>query len=207
MFKTLRKLVRIAYGDDLPPVERWAMRHANKCSADEIIAAAVIQSMAKDISAYSLSDFSIRCADRKKDLNKPSAELKGPKVVVIFERSGWIRGKSRDNDGIRPWKYHPDGRIVKVVVDGVSIRPSIGAEILSRYRRLSKVLTASQQVAAKAKADMERNEKAWNLAEKLLGMKRNEHGALVPVKTVEDEHSCGCDFGECCQFCDPEEEA
>jgi hypothetical protein len=40
---------------------------------------------------------------------------------------------------------------------------------------------------------MERNEKKWNLAEDLLGMKRNEFGALVPKVSVEEtiapEHS------------------
>ena len=54
MFRTIQRLICRAYGDTLPTVEEWAMRHKDKCSADQIIAAHCINSIAKDVDDWKL---------------------------------------------------------------------------------------------------------------------------------------------------------
>lgn len=57
------------------------------------------------------------------------------------------------------------------------------------FMRLKAVHDAANETARKAKADMEANEAKWNLVEQLLHMKRNEYGALVPIRTVDENIS------------------
>lgn len=57
--------------------------------------------------------------------------------------------------------------------------------IVFAYHKIKTQVIAAEKAAQEAKAAMERNEQAWNLAEKILGMKRNEFGALVPIQTAE----------------------
>jgi hypothetical protein len=97
----------------------------------------------------------------------------------------------------------------QVTVNGVAINPPIlGLKIFLEYKKLKAALIKAEKVAADAKKAMEANEAKWNLAESILGMKRNEHGALVPVekeiKAVAisiEEAACDCDLGELCIAC------
>jgi hypothetical protein len=72
-------------------------------------------------------------------------------------------------------------------VDGVLVNASAKREILNGYERIQRRVKAAKAVADRAQEDMKKNEAAWNLAEKLLGMKRNEFGALVPITTANEE--------------------
>jgi len=37
MFKTIQRFVQTAYGDKLPTIEEWSLRHANKVTPDGIV--------------------------------------------------------------------------------------------------------------------------------------------------------------------------
>lgn len=51
---------------------------------------------------------------------------------------------------------------------------------------IKKAIDRTKAVAEKAKKAMEENEKKWGLAETILGMKRNESGALVPAVNPDE---------------------
>ncbi len=88
-----------------------------------------------------------------------------------------------------------------------------GLYIVETYALLRKKRLDAEKQAAESKAAMEENEKKWNLAESLLGMKRLPSGALVPADPAKHEEEdegaltcdglCDChqtDFG-CCSSC------
>jgi hypothetical protein len=58
--------------------------------------------------------------------------------------------------------------------------------IYTNWQNIVVQVRHTEQVAAEAKAAMEANEKKWDLAEGLLGMKRDGFGRLMPIKTVKE---------------------
>ena len=70
-------------------------------------------------------------------------------------------------------------------VNGFSFCPTLLMSIHNKYDALKVQLAEAKRVAAEAKKRMEENEAKWNLAEKLLGMRRNEFGALVPIHSPD----------------------
>lgn len=169
-----------AHGD---AIERWSACNANKATPDDIIAAAVIQSFAKDFEHWS-GNLSANLPSHRICCNAGSEPdghvLKNSKKNLTLI-SKYHKGKSRDNDGLNPFYYHNKG----LLVNEIPLQPDAAKRVLRAYQEVKQRVDRVKAVADKAKEDMERNETAWNLAEKLLGMKRNEFGALVPIKTVE----------------------
>lgn len=153
---------------------------------DQIIVAHILQSVVKKPEDWRWRNKVLPECDllaRYKELsNTPddlrygttSFDLIGPDVSVLFE----LR-IDKTNYG---WKLFS----VVTVDDGTRLDREAGDLLTTRIGLLFKQLAEVKRVAAKAKADMEAHERKWNLAEKLLGMKRNEHGALVPVNQAED---------------------
>lgn len=185
--RKLVNLVRRAYGD--PPLitdlETWARNAAKLTTPDDLIAASVIGSFAKDYDKWVLyGDWFARAPRYVKKLNlcrnreEYTAKLtnRSTKLAVCIYREK----TSRDRDDIEPWIDLPD----RCVVGGVVLNERASAHIVSAWKQISAKVKAAEEAAAKAKADMELNEAKWNLAEKLLGMKRNEYGALVPIQTA-----------------------
>lgn len=186
------------------PIERWSLRNADRCSPDEIIAAAIIESLAKDFEDWTVTgalgadEFRVEpqrvCATQQEAEKKSKLRhgrtyyswhshknyliIKNQKKDITFTH-GWRR-LAEDGDDVAPWHY-----ICDTEVNGVQFDTACAEKVAREYRRLAARVQAAKEVAAKAKRNMERNEAAWNLAESLLGMKRNEFGALVPIKTVE----------------------
>lgn len=170
--------------DHLSHVEKWSMRHAGKASPDDIIAAAIIESFAKDFDDWKGScPEGIAAKERvcnEGDIRDSGATLVNRKKKITIATK-WVKGRSREGDGLNPWHYSCSGMCVNdVPLDAINAR-----RIIQAHDRLKFRVEAAKEAARKAKADMERNEAAWNIAENLLGMKRNEHGALVPIQAVE----------------------
>lgn len=84
------------------------------------------------------------------------------------------------------YKIHYDeDTFQNLTVNSISVD---GAEdVIAAYERINNQRRIAQQTADRALEKMKVNEKKWNLAERLLGMKRNEFGALVPAVSVEGE--------------------
>jgi hypothetical protein len=175
MLSSIRTAIRRIYGDELPSIESWAFRHKDRCKPDEIIAAAIVQSIAKDFGDWEF--YAHSCYG-----SKPT-DWDAPKYAIVDRR---LVNKTK---GLALYylRDYSNGKYFRknFYINGTQIADYCGDAIMNRYDEVEKRVTAVKQAEAKALADMKRNEDAWNLAESLLGMKRNEYGALVPVQTAE----------------------
>lgn len=96
-------------------------------------------------------------------------------------RIEWYEWQYRKSLYTRGWWHHEPHHCV---VNGQALDPAVGLQIALAYKNIHQSIIAAERTAAEAKAAMEANEAKWNLAEKLLGMRRNADGALVPVEKV-----------------------
>jgi hypothetical protein len=163
------------------PVEKWATHNAKKASADDLIAAAIIQSFAKDFKHWKfVGQFSQR-HDSSSGFQNTSITRKMPtkkhiEIVFLFRQTNSSDGYSNI------YKY----KVIGCEVNGVRVSDTAFHAIYVSWNNIVAQVRRTEEVAAEAKASMEANETKWNLAESLLGMKRNGLGVLVPVKTVEE---------------------
>lgn len=101
-------------------------------------------------------------------------DLVGPDLRINFNLNA---------DGSRPgWWVMAKVMVMRGNDDPIALETEAGNVLTSRIAMLWEQLDEARKVAREAKANMEANERKWNLAETLLGMKRNEHGALVPIE-------------------------
>lgn len=175
-----------AFGRKLSPVERWSLRNAKTCSADEIIAASIIQSFAKSFEDWSFKakpqPVGYRCANCT-EIEKERREFVAQYAHGNVRLNRVFVNKSKDI--IFAYWLQDNKTRTAFYVNGLSFPTELGQLIVAEFEKLDMAHQKAVAAAAKAKADMERNEKAWNLAERLLGMRRNEFGALVPIQTAE----------------------
>jgi hypothetical protein len=161
------------------PLEKWANHNANKASADDLIAGAIIASFAKDHKHWKF------VGDFKQDhhyeqyfvstsLSRQMGNKKHIKIEFLF--------KHMKCEAEPMHRY----RVVGCEVNGVAVSNKAFKAILTAWQGIREKVKAAEAVAAKAKSEMETSETKWNLAEELLGMKRNGLGVLMPVKTVEE---------------------
>lgn len=186
-----------------PSPTKWALVTSDKTMPDEIITAAVIQSLAADFPDWKLTN--------QKDgvyVGKDHTSSFSGKEYWIHEIPTYGPRLSNANKDIKvdffmqslgkTGSYYRYG-LKSCKVNGILISEKCMRMIHDAYIKLKSEHDAVKQKAAQALAEQQRNEAAWDLAERLLGMKRNEFGALVPV--VSAEHSCDCDVGELCEGC------
>ncbi len=151
---------------------------ATATTPDDIICAAIIQSIAKDFDDWKLERIGGLTPDAAA---KRRAEVFGyhdPNLCILVNRKKDIKVSFCLNDF--------EDRVVKGgKVNGVDMAIPRLNDIFQAYDKLKQERARLKRHAAAAVSRMEREEKAWNLAEHLLGMKRNEHGALVPVVEAE----------------------
>lgn len=159
----------------LPTVEEWANRNADITTPDMIIAAAIVESFAKDFDAWVATD--LKHVRRPYYEYKPRLINEAKKLTIEFGIREWHTGDYNERN--------VDWQSAGTKVNGVKVELKAARLIATAYERLLKQQQRLKDTAAKAKAAMERNEQAWDIVETLLGMKRNEHGALVPVETAE----------------------
>lgn len=83
--------------------------------------------------------------------------------------------KNKDGDGLAPWFQKHFFEVNKI-----RLCDSSSTQLFNTLQVLIEKKKQAEIAAAKALAELEESERKWNLAEDLLGMKRNEFGALVP---------------------------
>jgi hypothetical protein len=164
----------------LPSVEQWAEHNSRKASADGLIASAIIESFAKDFKSWRFEgEFHQRHSSsrlfKKTTLSRKVPCKKHIEIVFLFRETN----KSDAYNSI--YKY----QVIGCEVNGIRIEEKAFKAILTSWNNLVVQVKATEAAAEEAKRNMEAEEAKWNLAEGLLGMKRNGLGALVPVKTVE----------------------
>lgn len=171
-------------------------RIANACTPDELIAAYIVRSFVNDFDSWAeeasrtlVEKGKVRCSRETRVLswkaageacNYLSNKDKDLKLETALEKA------AVDGDGHDPYYYAATGA---VSVNGVLLEEASSRFIVTSWNRLKAKHAEALTVAEKAKADMAASEKKWNLAESLLGMKRNEHGTLVPVVNTEGEET------------------
>lgn len=200
----LRAIARLF--NPLPPLEEFAQSGwATTCSPDDIIVAALLESMAKEpdlwicsiaqpYRGYSIATIGQSNDPRKQwiatdDINPSTYRRSGLEPIEVI--ASWEKA-SRDKDGCSPWVYRTvNGGSVSVnrvislgpsgsrTVSSVAIEATAGTRFMAKAKLLTEQRAMAEAVARQAKLAMEANEKKWIMAERLLGMKRNEHGALV----------------------------
>lgn len=179
MLRSIQSFLRRAYGDELPTPEEWAERHAKRCSADQLISAFIIQSIAKDVDDWESGSYGL------------TTGIAG--AAKLFETYRDTFGRSADGV-LRNRKKHMNVKSILVLwdracgstpsrhfmVNGVPFDDDEGRKIIEAYNKVALASRKAKEAADKALQEMKANETKWNLAEDLLGMKRNEFGALVP---------------------------
>lgn len=171
---------------------------ARATTPDQLIEAVVIQSIAKEFEKWSLQDHTwpmkavpSRSAGYARALN----EQKVPRINFI-NRSKSIQcvieldWRYQYNDDDERWEYLPN--MESFTVNGAKLSGQAGERIMKSYVKIREQLRKAEEEAAAALKRQQDNDKKWNVAEELLGLRRNEHGALVPIDTLE-----GCGSGPC----------
>ncbi len=176
---------------------------------DRLIVAHVIEAITKDFRAFEykgadkwsvIDGYKPRkkdyyCGYRDSPFSIISPSLKAIGLIKVY------RMRPYGTADEKYWKRE----FIELSVNNVAIDPNHIEGLLNHYWKIRDDLAATEAAAARALAEMEANEAKWNLAEKLLGMKR-VNGALVPVTSISpppvvSEHSCDCDIGELCNSC------
>jgi hypothetical protein len=165
----------------LTPVEKWSLHNAKKATPDDLIAGAIVSSFAKDFKCWKFEgEFHQRHnsgGHNKTTLTFRKVTKKNVDIVFVFKQT-------TSNDGYSTvYKY----KVIGCEVNGVRMTEAAFRYIYTNYQNIVVQVRRAEQVAAEAKAAMEANEKKWDLAEGLLGMKRDGFGRLMPVTTVEGE--------------------
>jgi hypothetical protein len=171
------------------PLTRFAQSgYATATTPDMIIAAAIVDSFAKEFEAWTAKDLCRKSEYYKYPDLSPTLTNADKDIKIEFGVRSW-RGDADGGDSNR--SYHcKDWQSEGTKVNGIAIELRAARLIASSYEKLLLRRKALKEQEAASLAAMKRNEAAWNIAEKLLNMKRNEHGALVPVQQVEA--SCAC---------------
>jgi hypothetical protein len=167
-------------GDHGTPVERWANHNAKICSPEQLVEAHVINSIARDFEDWELVTKRNYWSDSI-DFSKFDSVHAGSVDRILRNRR-----KHRNVKSVTIfWEHVPNGQHRNFNVNNVPFSANEGRNIWEAYRKIDEQRKATARIAAKALEDQKRLDRRWNLAEELLGFKRDEHGALVPVKTVE----------------------
>jgi hypothetical protein len=173
MLKYISAFVRRLYGDEPMTIYTWSERCAKISTPDQIIAAGMIESFAK--------------LDEFEDWKQGYDHVKGrDKSAPYFYLQLVNEKKDFKLSYCHGYGSHTDfSKCFSFEINGCSFDTATGQEVLKKYSEVASKHEAVKAAAAKAKKDMEDNEKKWNLVESSLRLKRNEFGALVPITPVE----------------------
>ena len=165
-------------------------RISNVCSPQDLIVEACIQSFATSFSDWTYEEKQTEFNGRK---YITSSTLKSDKIEIGFGPIELKRvgvgsssvGHKRTHTCCVGSLWYQDVKNESIVktgfVNDVPMSSKNITKIYKAWKELSDKAAEAERVAKLAAKKMEDNERAWNLAEELLGMKRNELGALVPV--------------------------
>ncbi len=181
--------VQMAYGD-LPQVME-DNSYSRACNPDEIVIAAVLQSFAKHVDDWEMCrrDHNYhrqRTSDPQFIYIKVSTKVSNKRAIYFTNGDAiYLRNKKKDvTVRIKSVPFAGSYKIGEITVNQVPVDVKYYPLICKHWEDSQGKLERLKETARKAKLEMELNEKKWNLAERLLNMKRNEHGALIPIIDV-----------------------
>lgn len=158
---------------------------------DRLVVEAIVSDMVRDIKSWvgvylAVIDIFQKTPDIKYEFRHG---LSSYSVPAISKKDGSV--KIKFVIGINHGKNWQGHHLAGCTINGIEFDRTFARYLLDKFRNTSELLLMVEKAAAAALAKMEQNEAKWNLAETLLGMKRNEFGALVPVVKMEnnDEHA------------------
>jgi hypothetical protein len=167
--------------------------YATATTPDQMIEAAIIQSIAAEFPKWSSQGVEVVSPtemiwenDVRVNVNSRPYKLKllnTSKNITCEVELGWdYKHRSPAVGKPKIWGWQPT--LKKFVVNDIPISDQSAEKILTSY---IKVRDHLKKVEAEAAAALERQkleEEKWNLAENLLGLCRDEKGALVPKVTA-----------------------
>ena len=200
-------------------VERWAFHNANKASPDGLIASTIVEHFAKHFDKWEIvrTRFTYHADgdDNTKSCNRVrvgvvlycnvilSCDEKQLRVRLCFER---VRTRRRYADDLETVQT-----MASAFVNDVPIELKAGEFIYSNWEKLEKERAKAEELAAKIKAEQDLATRKWDLAENLLGMKRDRFGALRatqikygrvhPASRHVDCHNQAHEFDCDCDYC------
>lgn len=162
-----------------PPVDMINNPYAKATTPDRLIAAHIIESFTLNFNDWEADN--LEPGWQKHEYRAPTHQLvnKEKALCVSWDYTTERRGSQYNKYNV--YKVNPDiARVKGILLDQFSSRL-----ILESWDSVCRVQIPIQHAAARALQEMKMNETKWNIAENMLGMKRNEFGALVPVKKAE----------------------
>lgn len=172
--------------DTRTPAEKWAMKHSKLCSPDELVAAHIIQSIAKDFDDWSMDEDGQRLWPKYSDFKGKWPNTDSYRV----DRMLYNRCKRKNVKSIVIFFDHRSDESHRAfTINDTRFDDVVGRRIINAYEELKAKRDEIERAARLALEEQKVLDARWNLAESLLGMKRNEHGALVPEKSP-----CGGDY-------------
>jgi hypothetical protein len=162
-------------------------RYATATTPDMLIAGAIVASLAKEFVDWVAGDLQTKTSNYSKGVIFNPTLINTKKGIRI--EFGTTRQTINEGYG-----EACDWRSKGTKVNDTLIELRAARWIARSYETLRDNQNRLKEAAAKAKAEMEANEKKWNLAEQLLDMKRTPTGALVPAKTpcCGSKKECTC---------------
>lgn len=210
MLKSVGKLITSIHNanrplENLSVEERLARSPWPKaCTPDALIVAKIVRSMAENFldwtAEISGEPFPLKHEVENYNDKNPSHRYKETSTcnfkMSIVRINGTFTTKIIVEGMFQKLKfviYNPTGddkprncySLCDAKVNGVSIHSEAGMEIYHSYIRLRNEYVAAEKTAAEELMKTETEQKKWDLVEKLLGMKRTELGALVPVEEYQ----------------------
>lgn len=213
MFRHIRNTILFLYGEPLlPAAEKPAKKDwSNVCTPDQLIAARIIESIAREFDDWKVSgsqnpqywrvgnghhsgNYQPAKSDAEAALLAKSCECytlynKKRKLTVKFLRES--DRKYNHDWGFWYCRSKPNG---ECAVNMVDIDAQCGKKIAEAYDAKKKAVDAALAEAAAALARQKLNEQKWNLAEHAFGIKRDGLGRIIfdqypdkvkPVKGAE----------------------
>lgn len=168
--------------------------YSRATTPDLIIAAAIITSLTKSINEgegdWAKNDMLPLCERRiessqvwiERNPQRPKLTSNALGVEIVF---GTKASRTETRECYIKWSWTLDANNTRI--NDTLIEPKAAIAIWDCYFDLVEAKKKAGEIAAKALEVMKANEAKWNLAEKLLGMRRNEFGALVPVTSIKEE--------------------
>jgi len=168
--------------------------YAKATTPDRLIAANIVQSFAKDFDNWSVENWSRRFCPRVGveygNIGRMFNRKTGVYLVFAWKHDGKLSIESALEKKRGEWVVLVDesakGGEYRLDYDlfetGMVLDKQSSTLIVTERIRIAAAHKAAKEAADRALAVMQANEAKWELAEKLLGMKRNAIGALVPVQ-------------------------
>jgi hypothetical protein len=205
----LKSLFRRLSTPSLAPVDWGQHPVANLTTPDAIIVAHLIQTFTADFEDWTNEDFrKLGNPDFRYETVRPKLINTKLKVEisfpVVYQGTGLKRSYVISGNG-RFKRFSSNGFTATA---DFQLDTTSSEALLKTWTDISTKMKAAKETAAKALAEMKANEEKWNVAESLLGMKRNATGLLMPIETEQQKadkawDACDCDLGQACSGCAP----